>query len=180
MSLTVDPTSPLAPSEVAAALRAGLAAVRAECGAWPAAVLRWHPAPGEWCALEVVGHLIEAEARGFAGRVGALLAEPDAEFRAWDPDEVARARRDCERSPTAMIDELVRAREASTALVERLRPEDLGRTGRHPTVGRLSIADLLAEWIHHDRNHLKQIYANAQAYVWPHMGNAQRFSRPGA
>jgi hypothetical protein len=55
---------------------------------------------------------------------------------------------------------------------------DLGRSARHPTVGRLSIAELLAEWVHHDRNHLKQIFANVQAYVWPHMGNAQRFSRP--
>mgnify|MGYP003694044601 CR=1 FL=1 len=52
------------------------------------------------------------------------------------------------------------------------------RAGRHPQVGRLSIADLLAEWVHHDRNHQRQILANIQAYVWPHMGNAQRFSRP--
>ena len=57
-------------------------------------------------------------------------------------------------------------------------PEDLARAGRHPHVGRLSIADLLAEWVHHDRNHQRQILANVQAYVWPHMGNAQRFSRP--
>ena len=71
-----------------------------------------------------------------------------------------------------------RASEAGTAVVEALRPEDLARSGRHPTVGRLSIADLLAEWVHHDRNHQRQILANVQAYVWPHMGNAQRFSRP--
>jgi hypothetical protein len=38
------------------------------------------------------------------------------------------------------------------------------------------VADLLHEWVHHDRNHLKQLLANVQAFVWPHMGNAQRFS----
>jgi hypothetical protein len=32
------------------------------------------------------------------------------------------------------------------------------------------------EWIHHDRNHLRQLLANTQAYVWPSMRNAQLFS----
>jgi hypothetical protein len=31
------------------------------------------------------------------------------------------------------------------------------------------------EWVHHDRNHLKQLLANVQARVWPEMGNARRF-----
>jgi hypothetical protein len=174
-----DVTPPLSPPEVARALRAGLAAVRAELSALPPALLQWHPAPGEWCALEVVGHLIEAEARGFAGRVRTLLAEPDPEFRPWDQAAVARARNDCARAPSAVLDEFTRLREASAALVEALGAADLRRTGRHPAVGPLSIGDLLAEWVHHDRNHVGQILANVQAYVWPHMGNAQRFSRPG-
>ena len=42
----------------------------------------------------------------------------------------------------------------------------------------LQIGDILAEWVHHDRNHVRQMMANVQAYVWPHMGNAQRFSQP--
>ena len=59
-----------------------------------------------------------------------------------------------------------------------LAPGDLAKGGRHPAVGHLRIADLLAEWVHHDRNHLRQMLANVQAYVWPHMGNARRFSEP--
>ena len=53
---------------------------------------------------------------------------------------------------------------------------DLARGGHHPTVGYLRVGDLLNEWIHHDRNHVRQILANVQAHVWPHMGNAQKFS----
>jgi len=175
---TVGATSPLVPQEVAAALRATQAALRAECLGLPAPVLRWHPGPDEWCILEVLGHLIEAEERGFAGRVRTLLTEADPVFAAWDQGAVAQARRDCEREPADVLAEWVRLREASATLVETLRPEDLPRAGRHPRVGRLSIADLLAEWIHHDRNHQRQVLANVQAYVWPHMGNAQRFSQP--
>jgi hypothetical protein len=173
-----DILSPLAPREVANALRASLLAVRVECTGLPAAVLRWHPAPGEWCALDVIGHLIEAEQRGFAGRVRTILAEADPELQRWDPDAVARERRDCGRDPGTLLAEWTRLREASAAMVDGLQPGDLARSGRHPQVGRLSIGDLLAEWVHHDRNHLRQILANVQAYVWPHMGNAQRFSQP--
>ena len=35
---------------------------------------------------------------------------------------------------------------------------------------------LLHEWVHHDRNRLRQILTNVQARAWPHMGNARRFS----
>jgi len=52
------------------------------------------------------------------------------------------------------------------------------RGGRHPKVGDLRVRDVLHEWVHHDRNHIRQILANVQAYVWPQMGNAQRFSLP--
>jgi hypothetical protein len=172
-----ESTLPLGPREVANALRAALLAVRVECTGLPGAVLRWHPAPGEWCVLEVIGHLIEAEERGFAGRVRTLLAEPHPEFRTWDQAAVAETRQDCRRDLAGILAEWTRLREASAALVDTLRPEDLPRAGRHPHVGQLSIADLLAEWVHHDRNHQRQILANVQAYVWPHMGNAQRFSR---
>src|SRR5262245_17478272 len=173
-----DLTQPLAPREVGNALRASLLAVRVECTGLSPAVLRWHPAPGEWCVLEVIGHLIEAEERGFAGRVRTLLAETDPVFRTWDQEAVARERRDCAKDPASLLSEWTRLREAGAAVVDALRPEDLGRAGRHPTVGRLTIGDLLGEWVHHDRNHQRQILANVQAYVWPQMGNAQRFSRP--
>ena len=61
----------------------------------------WRPAPGEWSANECVGHLIEAERRGFAGRIRRIVdaakgdqphLPPDLE--AWDPPAVAAARRD--------------------------------------------------------------------------------------
>ena len=175
-----EPTTPLGPRAVANALRAALLAVRVECTGLPATVLRWHPAPGEWCVLEVIGHLIEAEERGFAGRVRTLLAEADPQFRTWDQDGVARERRDCARDLAGILAEWTRLREASATLVEALHPADLARSGQHPSVGRLSVSDLLAEWVHHDRNHQRQILANVQAYVWPQMGNAQRFSRPEA
>jgi hypothetical protein len=141
-------------------------------------VLRYHPAPGAWCAKEVLGHLIEAERRGFAGRIRQILAEREPALIPWDQAGVARARRDCERPLGPLLDEFLALREDGAALVSALRPDDLAQVGRHPTVRDLAVADLIQEWVHHDRNHLRQILENVRTYVWPFMGNAQRFSQP--
>jgi hypothetical protein len=173
------PSAPITPRQTADLLRASAAAIRVELTALEPPVLAWHPEPGEWCAKEVVGHLIEAESRGFAGRIRQIVeAATEPHFASWDPAAVARERRDCEREAPALLDELERLRAASVELVAGLREADLGRGGHHPTVGYLRVGDLLHEWVHHDRNHLKQILSNVQAYTWPHMGNAQKFSEP--
>jgi len=176
----MESTIPLTPREAAALLRASAASVRAELIGLPPTLAAWHPAPEEWCAKEVLGHLIEAEQRGFAGRIRQILAASEAgpplQFSAWDPAAVARERRDCAREVGALLDELDGLRKASIALVADLGASDLGRGGHHPTVGHLRIGDLLHEWVHHDRNHLKQILTNVQAFAWPHMANAQKFS----
>ena len=168
--------SPLMPPEVAALLEAAMATLRAELGALPERVAAWHPAAGEWCAKEVVGHLIEAEQRGFAGRIRIILGADRPGLQTWDQTEVARARRDCDRPIATLLDELAGLRRQSATLVRGLREPDLDRGGQHPKVGFLRVRDLLQEWVHHDRNHIRQALANVQAYVWPAMGNSQRFA----
>jgi hypothetical protein len=168
--------APLSPPEVAALLEAALATLRAELGALPDRVAAWHPAAGEWCAKEVVGHLIESELRGFAGRIRVILSTDRPVLQSWSQNDVARARGDCARPIGALLDELAGLRRESATLVRNLREPDLARGGQHPSVGFLRVGDLLQEWVHHDRNHIRQALANVQAYVWPTMGNAQKFS----
>ena len=61
------------PRDVGRMLGAATAVLRSELTALPPAALAWHPAPGEWCTKDVLGHLIEAERRGFAGRIRIIL-----------------------------------------------------------------------------------------------------------
>ena len=172
-------SEPLRPQAVAALLGSAAATIHAELSALPAPALEFHPADGEWCAKEVLGHLIECEKRGFSGRIGIILkAAESPALEGWDQDAVARARKDCARDWSGLHDEFRRLRSASVAQVAGLSSADLTRAGQHPKVGLLTVADLLHEWVHHDRNHIRQMLANVQAYTWPHMGNAQRFSRP--
>ena len=143
----------------------------------------WRPAPGEWSANECVGHLIEAERRGFAGRIQRIVdaahgERPDLppDLEAWDPPAVAAARRDHLRDPQELVDELLALRAEGIAMVRTLTPGDLSRSGIHPDVGPLRVDGLLGEWVHHDRNHIRQLLAVTQARVWGQMGNNRRFS----
>jgi hypothetical protein len=122
---------------------------------------------------ECVGHLIEAERRGFAGRIREILEGRT--LQSWDQDAVARERKDCDRVSQSLWMEFMGLRHDSIALVRSLTRGDLERSGMHPTVGELRVGDLLHEWIHHDRNHTKQILAIQQERVYPHMGNSQKF-----
>lgn len=139
----------------------------------------WRPAAGEWSALDCVGHLIEADQRGFGGRIRAILAaEPGSvpSLQAWDPPAVADARGDHRRPVDEVIAEFAALRSDGVAFVRTLRDDDMPRSGVHPEVGLLRVDELLAEWVYHDRNHVAQITAATQARLWDQMGNAQRFS----
>ena len=140
----------------------------------------WRPEPGEWSANECVGHLIEAERRGFAGRIRHILSvsanRPPVHLDGWDPPAVAESRRDDLRSGAELAAEFESLRTESLGLVRGLRASDLERAGDHPEVGMLRVDELLGEWVHHDRNHVRQMLAVTQARVWGQMGNARRFS----
>src|SRR5579864_9643422 len=120
-------TRALQPAEVASLLDSMRAAVLAETGALPEEVLGWHPGEGEWCVKECIGHMVEAERRGFGGRIRFLLETDDGNppLSSWDQVAVARARNDCAQDSSALLEEFRSERAANVEFVARLRPEDL-------------------------------------------------------
>jgi hypothetical protein len=169
----------LAPKELAALLDASRQAVVAEVTALGAHAAE-RLVEGEWCANEVVGHLIEAERRGFAGRIRAMIAEDNPRLATWVQSAVAAARHDDERRPADLLAELNALRDDSLVLVRSLSPAMLARTGLHPQVGEVTVRDIAHEWVHHDREHVAQLVALTRRLVWPAMGNARRFFDPDA
>ncbi|HEV2249410.1 MAG TPA: DinB family protein [Candidatus Limnocylindria bacterium] len=167
-------TAELTPAQVAVYLESTCGLIEAELTALGDDA-GWHPAPGEWCARAVVGHLIESEKRGFAGRIRIILANDHPKLEAWDQVAVEKQRNDCERVTDSVWMEFMGLRHDSVSLVKSLTPADLDRSGMHPKAGELKVRWLLEEWIHHDRNHTKQLLSIAMERVWPHMGNSQRF-----
>jgi hypothetical protein len=169
-----SPEQELTPRQVATYLESTRALVESELRALGDDA-GWHQAEGEWCAKAVVGHLIEAEKRGFAGRIRIILANELPRLEAWDQVDVEKARNDCARPAADVRKEFRDLREESLKLVRSLKPADLDRAGMHPKAGELKVRWLLQEWISHDRNHTKQMLSIAQERVWPYMGNSQKF-----
>ncbi len=168
----------MTPGEVGDLLESSGHAFAATLDALTPELASWRPAPGEWCINEVVGHVIEAERNGFAGRIQVILGAEEPDLPTWDRDQIIKDRDDCARDPKDLKRELLELRGESIKLVRSLRPEQIARGGVHPQVGRLTVEELLHEWVHHDSNHLRQALGNVQAYVWPNMGYARRFTRP--
>ncbi len=174
----VDPVV-LTPRELAALLDASRQAFVAEMAALgPHAAERL--IEGEWCANEVIGHLIEAERRGFAGRIRTMIAEDRPRLQTWVQSAVAAARHDDERRPADLVAELNALRDDSLVLVRSLGPATLARVGIHPQVGDVTVEEIAHEWVHHDREHLAQLVALTRRLVWPAMGNARFFFDPNA
>jgi hypothetical protein len=161
----------VSPKEVAARIDATGTAIEAELGTMDEELASWHPAAGEWCVKEVLGHIIHTERIGFAGRIAEILAADEPSLKASGD-----APPSCDRNLAEMLAEFREQRTRSIDRVAGLQPADLARGGVHERVGRVTVNDLIHEWVHHDRAHLKQILSNVQARVWPDMGGAQGFS----
>jgi hypothetical protein len=85
----------LSVADIARLLRASESEITAEVAALRDELVSWHPEPGEWCVNECLGHLIEAEKRGFAGRIRFLLqSDGSPALTSWDQVAVAVARND--------------------------------------------------------------------------------------
>jgi uncharacterized damage-inducible protein DinB len=167
----------LPPAAVARLLAASRDTIVAELRGLGDELASWPPGEGEWSAKECVGHLIEADRRGFLGRIRRILAEDGVAEVGWDQVEVAAGRRDRDRPLDDVLAEFTTLRDEGIALVETLAEADLDRYAVHAVVGRVTVRDLLQEWVFHDRNHVRQLLLSAQARVWPVMGATRRFTR---
>src|SRR5207244_12405997 len=108
-------TRELTTDQVAEYLEATCALVEAELRALGDDA-SWHFDPREWCANQVVGHVVEAEKRGFAGRIREILAGKP-KTSAWDQEQVARDRNDCGRLGQSLWREFIGRRNDSVTIV---------------------------------------------------------------
>jgi hypothetical protein len=114
-----------------------------------------------WSAFEVVAHLIHAERTDWIPRAKTILqfgdTQPFAPF-----DRLGHLRESQGKSLGELLDEFARVRAENLAELRKLnlQPKDLGRSGRHPALGAVTLSELLATWAGHDLTHLHQISRN--------------------
>ena len=111
-----------------------------------------------WSAFDVVGHLIHGERTDWIPRAKMILEF--GESRAFEPfDRLAQERESRGKSLGELLDEFTRVRTENLTELKGLKlgPEDLARRGRHPSLGVVTLSELLATWGAHDLTHLHQI-----------------------
>ena len=112
------------------------------------------PAPGEWSALQCLGHAADTEGFVFAARIRAIK-DGRAELPSYDPD-VQGTPVTPETDPLALAERLGAQRRDSLALLATVTEADLDRTSRHLELGPVTLRDLLNEWAAHDLMHIVQ------------------------
>jgi DinB superfamily len=119
-----------------------------------------------WSALDIVGHLIVGERTDWMPRVRILLENGEA--RPFDPfDRFAQLKESRDKSLEQLLDDFARLRKENLAALQalNLQPEDLTRRGRHPALGVVTLAELLATWAVHDLTHVHQL-SRVMAYQY--------------
>jgi len=112
------------------------------------------PEPGEWSALQCLGHAADTEAQVFASRIRAIK-DGRAELPGYDPD-VQATPVSPETDPVAIADRLAAQRRDSLALLATISDDDLERGSRHMELGPVTLRELLNEWAAHDLMHIVQ------------------------
>lgn len=117
--------------------------------------LRTRPAPGEWSALEVMGHMLDAEVVS-SSRYRFIVTEDEPSLIGYDQDRWVAGLHHNDDNVSALLDHFEAMRLANVAMWRRSNPTERSRVGRHEERGRESY-DLSFRLIAgHDRVHLAQ------------------------
>ena len=116
---------------------------------------RWKPAPDRFSVAEVLAHLSHSEGHCYRMRIDRFLSESLPEF---EPDE-AGMYLDLYRGadPEDEFDHFEEQREANLEYLRGLPAGAGDRRALHKEHGRLSLAQMLHEWVLQDLGHIRQI-----------------------
>lgn len=111
----------------------------------------------EWSPYDVIGHLIDGERANWMIRARHILAGEPGPFPPFD--RTAHLNANQGKSTGDLLATFAELRRENVAALVglKLTDDDLNRTGLHPEFGEVRLGQLLATWVVHDLNHLRQI-----------------------
>jgi hypothetical protein len=118
--------------------------------------------------VDVVGHLIDAEETDWIPRARIILAKgPNVRFEPFD--RYRHRSRNAGRSLKSLLAEFARLRLTNLELLRswNLTARELDLPGEHPSLGGVTLRQLLASWVVHDLGHVAQV-ARVMAKQYTH------------
>jgi hypothetical protein len=112
-----------------------------------------------WRPRDVVGHLITGEKFDWMLRTRRILEDgTSVPFDRFD--RFAMLERDAGIPLDELVEQFAALRDANLAALDELVTDaDLDRRGLHPSLGEVTLRELLATWAVHDLDHIGQVYA---------------------
>jgi len=111
-----------------------------------------------WSPYDIMGHMVLAERDDWIPRVRHILANGDSQ--PFPPfDRFTQMREPQSKSLEQLLDDFAVLRQESLATLQslNLQSQDFTRLGRHPSLGSVTLAQLIATWAVHDLTHLHQL-----------------------
>ena len=139
-------------------LRRTPATLQALLSGLPAAWIRGTEGPDTFSPFDVVGHLIDGEETDWIPRARIILAQgPDLRFEPYD--RLRHRTRNAGASLESLLAEFARLRSANLELLRswKLTARQLDLPGEHPSLGRVTLRQLLAGMVVHDLGHVAQV-----------------------
>jgi hypothetical protein len=149
---------PLRLDEAIPVLEATPAILRSLLAHLPGEWLDFHEDADAWSPRTVLVHFVHNERTNWIPRARVTLSP--GEVRRFAPFQQLPAPGEIDDSDVAaMLAEFAALRQDSLTFLRglNLQPEDYRRTAEHPSLGTVTLAQLLATWVVHDLNHLHQI-----------------------
>ncbi len=111
-----------------------------------------------WSPFDVLGHLVHGEHIDWPQRIKKILDHSlDRHFEPFD--RLAQFKESKGKSLQDLLDEFANLRAKNLEFLESLniQEQDLDKTGVHPSLGQVTLKQLLATWVTHDLSHISQI-----------------------
>ena len=128
--------------------------IRALVERWPLGLMERSYAPGKWTARQVLIHLAQTEL-ALTTRARFALSQRDYVAQAFSQDDWMPL--DESTDARTALDAYTALRRFNNAMFQRLTPEQLKHTLRHPEYGELTVGWILAQMAGHDIHHMKQL-----------------------
>lgn len=137
------------------AIRESGGEIEAQIVALDSEVLRWRATDDDWCLLELMGHLADAE-RLYVDRLRRILSDFEPNLRDIDIESWPRERDYASGSVRAFARVFALERSETVMLLWSAGPSEWERGGEHPFRGRLTLGDVARDINRHDLEHLWQ------------------------
>lgn len=120
--------------------------------------IKTNEGPETWSPFDVLGHLIHGEKTDWVPRMEIILShQADQPFETFD--RLAQFNESKGKTFQQLLVDFknLRKQNVDSLKSKNLTAADLNKTGMHPELGKVTLAQLLATWTVHDLNHISQI-----------------------